>query len=45
MAKLANKVERVEEGSGNAIADMRLSVAAELSTKGEPTIAIKLSEY
>jgi predicted XRE-type DNA-binding protein len=40
MAKRANKVGRVEEGSGNVLVDLGLSDAAELTTKVQLAVAI-----
>jgi predicted XRE-type DNA-binding protein len=40
MAKRANKVGRVEEGSGNVLVDLGLPDAAELTTKVQLTVAI-----
>lgn len=40
MAKRVNKMERVEEGSGNVLVDLGLSDAAELTTKVQLAVAI-----
>ncbi len=40
MAKRVNKVERVDEGSGNVLVDLGLSDAAELTTKVQLAAAI-----
>jgi predicted XRE-type DNA-binding protein len=40
MAKRANKVGRVEEGSGNVLVDLGLSDAAELTTKVQLAVEI-----
>src|SRR5271157_5760066 len=40
MAKRVNKIERVDEGSGNVLVDLGLSDAAELTTKVQLAAAI-----
>ena len=40
MAKRVNKIERVDEGSGNVLVDLGLSDAAELTTKVQLAVAI-----
>lgn len=40
MAKRVNKMERVDEGSGNVLVDLGLSDAAELTTKVQLAAAI-----
>ena len=40
MAKRVNKIERVDEGSGNVLDDLGLSDAAELTTKVQLAVAI-----
>ena len=40
MAKRVNRIERVEEGSGNVLVDLGLSDAAELTTKVQLAAAI-----
>ena len=40
MAKRVNKIERVDEGSGNVLVDLGLSDAAELTTKLQLAVAI-----
>jgi predicted XRE-type DNA-binding protein len=40
MAKRVNKIERVDEGSGNVLVDLGLSDAAELTTKVQLAVTI-----
>ena len=40
MAKRVNKIERVDEGSGNVLVDLGLSDAAELTTKVQLAVGI-----
>jgi predicted XRE-type DNA-binding protein len=40
MARRVNKIERVDEGSGNVLVDLGLSDAAELTTKVQLAVAI-----
>jgi predicted XRE-type DNA-binding protein len=40
MAKRVNKIERVDEGSGNVLVDLGLPDAAELTTKVQLAVAI-----
>ena len=40
MAERVNKIERVDEGSGNVLVDLGLSDAAELTTKVQLAVAI-----